>query len=548
MFEPGLVLARDRKRLAEIGAVAVRYGLDDVLARIGLGAASPFLASRSRKNGIDGLSAPERARFALEALGPTFIKLGQILSTRADLLPSEWTAELEKLQSQVSPTPWEQIRAQVEKDLGAPVEEVFAQFDTEAMAAGSIAQVHRARIEDGREVVVKIRRAGLRAAVEADLRLLSHIAGLAEEQWTDLARYRPRAIVRQLGVALSDELDLSKEGRNCEIVARNLGSLDYVRIPQVHSRWTSERLLVQEFIEGATPGDGTGWEALGLDGRLLAKRGAGAFMHMVLVDGFFHADPHPGNLRLLAGNRVAFIDFGMVGRLGSGRREQLLRLAGAMATGSGEGVARQLADWAGDAGIDLPRLETACDAFVARHGRPPLRLREAVDDFMAIAREHDLVLPGDLALLARAVVASDSATRSLDPDFDPVAIATPVVHEVLRQRYALDTLLARSQGIAQDVAGALSDLPSILRLVTLRLRQGRIAADIEIKGIERLGDDIRWGATRIAVAVVIAAFALGLAPRILEFGPSLLGAPLTGWIGVAVILVGTLWLLAASRR
>lgn len=130
----------------------------------------------------------------------------------------------------------------------------------------------------------------------------------------------------------------------------------------------------------------------------------------------------------------------------------------------------------------------------------------------------------------------------------PVAIATPVVHEVLRQRYALDTLLARSQGIAQDVAGALSDLPSILRLVTLRLRQGRIAADIEIKGIERLGDDIRWGATRIAVAVVIAAFALGLAPRILEFGPSLLGAPLTGWIGVAVILVGTLWLLAASRR
>lgn len=548
MLETGLAAARDRKRLAEIAAVAVRYGVDDVLARLGLRGLLPPRGRRTDRTEAGHRSQPERLRLAIEALGPTFVKLGQILSTRADLLSAEWIAELEKLQSEVPPAPWEAIRAQVEEDLGGPAEKVFASFDTTAMAAGSIAQVHRAQLKDGRDVVVKVRRAGLRPLVEADLRLLSHAAGLMERQWPEVSRYRPREVLHHLGVAMGEELDLAVEGRNCETIAQNLSGMDWVRIPRVFSEWTCERLLVQEFVDGIVPTDRRSIEAAGLDGRVLAERGAAAFLRMALVDGFFHADPHPGNLRALPDNRVAFIDFGMVGRLGARRRGQLLALVGAIVGGSGEGVSTLLIEWAGAADIDLPRLEAACDAFVARHGTPPLRLGEAMTEFMALARDHDLALPSDLALLFKALITADGVMRSLDPEFDAIAVAAPIVKEEMRRRHAPGALLGKGQALALDVAGLATDLPSLLRLLALRLRQGRIAAEIELKGLDRIGADIRWAATRLAVAVVTAAFALGLAPRLLDFGPTLFGVPVTALIGLAVILGGMLWLLLPRGR
>lgn len=548
LLETTLLAARDRKRLGEIAAVAVRYGIADLLGRLGL---AGLLAARRGRSGtaeVQDLSQPERLRLAIEALGPTFVKLGQILSTRADLLSPEWITELEKLQSDVAPAPWADIRAQVEEDLGEPPEEIFASFDTEALAAGSIAQVHRARLKGGENVVVKIRRAGLRPLVEADLRLLSHAAGLVEKQWPDFARYRPREILHHLGVAMSEELDLAMEGRNCETVAENLAGMPDIRIPRIYTEWTSERLLVQEFIDGIAPADREKMQAAGLDGRALAERGATAFLHMALVDGVFHADPHPGNLRALPGSRVAFIDFGMVGRIGSRRREQLITLVGAIVNGRAEGVSSLLMDWSGSTDIELTRLETACDAFVARHGSPPLRLGEAVSDFMALARDHDLALPSDLALLFKALITADGVMRTLDPDFDAIRVAAPVVRHELSRRYAPGALAGKGKTLAFDLAGLASDLPSLLRLLTLRLRQGRIAADIELKGFDRIGGDIRWAATRIAVAVVTAAFALGLAPRLLDFGPQLFGTPVTAWIGLAVITIGLAWLVVPRRR
>lgn len=547
LLETGLVAMRDRKRLGEIAAVAARFGIDDLLARLGL---SGLLAPAGRGGGdpdMARLGAPERLRLAIEALGPTFVKLGQILSTRADLLPPEWISELERLQSGVAPQPWQAIRAQVEADIGGPVEEVFARFDTEALAAGSIAQVHRATLRDGAEVAVKVRREGLRPLVDADLRLLSHAAAMAERQWPDLARYRPREILNHLGAAMAEELDLAAEGRNCEAIAANLAGMEGVHIPRIHGRWTGERLLVQEFVGGIAPNDRAALDAAGLDGRALARRGAGAFLHMALVDGTFHADPHPGNLRALDGNRVAFIDFGMVGRIGGRRREQLLTLVGAIVGGSGERVANLLIEWSGAAGADLARLEAACDVFVARHGAPPLKLGAAVADFMALAREHALALPPDLALLFKALITADGVMRGLDPDFDAIAVAAPVVRGEMVRRYDPAALAGRGRALALDLAGLTADLPALMRLLALRLRQGRVSAEIELKGLEGIGADIRWAATRIAVAVVTAAFALGLAPRLLDFGPSLFGVPVAAWLGLGVIGGGMAWLLLPKR-
>lgn len=548
VLETTFAAARDHKRIAEIAAVLVRFGVDDIAIRLGLGGLLPKRRTRASHADAESRSQPERLRLAIESLGPTFIKLGQILSTRADLLSPEWITELERLQSDVAPEPWEAIRAQVEEDLGASPDTVFLSFAHTALAAGSIAQVHRATLHDRTDVVVKVRRAGLRPLVEADLRLLSHAAGLVEAQWPEFARYRPREILNHLGAAMGEELDLAAEGRNCEAVAQNLAAMERIKIPRIFSEWSSERLLVQEYIDGIVPNDHAALKAAGLDGRELARTGTAAFLRMALVDGLFHADPHPGNLRALPGNRVAFIDFGMVGRLGARRREQLLMLVAAIVETSGERVAALLMEWSGAADIDLPRLEAACDTFVARHGVPPLRLGEAITDFMALAREHDLALPADLALLFKALITADGVMRSLDPDFDALAVACLIVQEEMIRRYRPGALMGKGKSLALDFAGLAAEAPSLLRLLALRLRQGRIAAEVELKGLDRIGTDIRWAATRIAVAIVTAAFALGLAPRLLDFGPTLLGIPVTALLGIAVILGGLAWLLIPRRR
>lgn len=545
LFETGLVALRDRKRLAEIAAVLTRFGVDDVLERIGL---SGLLPSSLRQGPpTNDAGAPERVRLALEQLGPTFVKLGQILSTRGDLLPPEWTRELERLQSHVAPLPWEAIRAQVEADIGGPVADVFASFDTHALAAGSIAQVHRATLKDGASVVVKVRREGLRPLVDADLRLLSHAASLAEAQWPDLARYRPREVLNHLGAAMAEELDLAAEARNCEAIAANLAEVSFILVPRIHWQWTGERLLVQEFVGGVAPNDRAALDAANHDTALLARRGAEAFLHMALVDGLFHADPHPGNLRALPGDHIAFIDFGMVGRIGGRRRDQLLGLLSAIVDGSGDRVANLLLEWSGAAGADLSQLEAGCDVFVARHGTPPLRLGDAIVDFVALAREHDLALPPDLALLFKALITADGVMRSLDPQFDAIAVAAPIVRSEMLRRYAPAALAGRSKALAVDLAGMASDLPALIRILALRIRQGQVSAKVELQGLERIGGDIRWAATRVAVAIVTAAFALGLAPRLFDYGPLVLGVPLPLWVGLGVIAGGMVWLMLPRR-
>lgn len=328
LLETAWVAARDRKRLADIMRVLANFGLDDLFTRLGLaGLLTREANSRSPQNQEP---APVRLRLAIETLGATFIKLGQILSTRGDLLAPEWISELEKLQSQVPALPWEAIKTQIEQDLGAPINEVFSQFNQEPLAAGSIAQVYRARLREGDathsgdEVIVKVRRPGLGPLIEADLRLLGHIAALAEQQWAQLARYRMQDVLQHLGAAMAEELDFLTEARNSEIIAAHFHTNPYIKIPRVYSAFTSEGLMVQEYIDGIEPKNSAVITAAGLNGKLLAERGAQGFLHSMLLGGIFHADPHPGNLRALQGNRVAFIDFGMVGRLGARRREQLL--------------------------------------------------------------------------------------------------------------------------------------------------------------------------------------------------------------------------------
>jgi ubiquinone biosynthesis protein len=552
-----LFAARDLARLKEIASVLVRHGFGELVRRLGL-------ADRLERAGhalhwdhaadLARLPAPVQVRLALEELGPTFVKLGQILAGRADLFGPEWIAEFEKLHSQVPALPIEALRPQLREDLGAEPEAVFARFDAQPLAAASIAQVHGARLQDGTEVVVKIRRPGIESVIEADLRLMARLAALAEAEWPALKPYRPQQLVREFARSLRRELDLANECRNAERIAANLAALPYIVIPRVYWDWTGSRINVQQRIEGV-PGeriDALTPEA-GFDRERLARRGAHAVLKMIVQDGFYHADPHPGNVFYLSGNRIAFIDFGMVGRLSERRREELLSLLLGLVEREPRAVADVLLEWASDGhGADLAQLEREIEAFVDQyHGVPlaQLRLGQMLADATAILREHQLGLPSDLALLVKAFITLEGLGRSLDPNFHMAAEATPLLRQVLRARYEPRALARRAWGTLRRALGVVEHLPDDVAQILRQARRGQLNIALDIVHLKRVGDQIDRAANRLAMALVIAALVIGSSiVMTVQGGPTLLGLPLFGLLGFLGAVAGGLWLIRAIRR
>ncbi len=548
--------ARDMGRLNTILGVLIRHGFGDSVRRLGL-------ADRLERAGhalkwnhaadLARLEPPVQVRLALEELGPTFVKLGQILAGRADLFGPDWIAEFEKLHSQVPAVPLDELRPQLREDLGDEPEVVFARFDVEPLAAASIAQVHRAQLHDGTEVIVKIRRPGITDTIEADLRLLARLAVLAEAELPALKPYRPQQLVRELARSLRRELDLASECRSAERIATNLTSLPWIVVPRVHWAHTKERVNVQDYV-GGVPGNQIALlETNGYDRNLLARRGAQAVLKMIVQDGFFHADPHPGNVFYLDGNRIAFIDFGMVGRLSQRRREELLNLLLGLVERNPQTVADVLLDWAGDEhGVNLSLLETEIETFVDQyHGTPlaQLNLGQMLADVTTILREHHLGLPTDMALLIKAFITLEGMGRSLDPAFHMTTEALPMLRQVLRARYRPKVVANRAWQTLRRTLAVAEQLPHDVSRLLRNARRGRVHVGIELAHLKRVGDQIDRAANRLTMALVIAALIIGSSiVMTVKGGPTLFGLPAFGFLGFASAFVGGLWLVRAIWR
>ncbi len=552
-----LSAARDIGRLGEIAAVLMRHGLGDVVRRMGLAdmlARAGQVLKQDRADHLARLQPPEQVRLAMEELGPTFVKLGQILAGRADLLAPDWIAEFSRLHSHVPAVPLDSLRPQLREDLGGEPEAVFARFDTEPLAAASIAQVHRAALADGTEVVVKIRRPGIVEVIEADLRLLERLAAMADERWPALKPYRPRQLMREFGRSLKRELDLAAECRNAERVAGNLAALPEVVIPRVHWAYTGTRMNVQDHVAGIEGHDLAALDAQGCDRKLLARRGAHAVLKMIIEDGFFHADPHPGNVFYLPGNRLAFIDFGMVGRLPPRRREELLQLLLGLVEHRPQAVADVLLGWTElhHQHVDLLQLENEIEAFVEQYQGLPLaqlNLGEMLLEVTRVLREHRLALPADLALLIKTFISLEGMGRSLDPGFHMVSEALPLLRQMLRKRYTPKALGRQAWSTLTRSLGLLGDLPADMSNLLRKLRQGRVQVAIEIAHLTRAADQIDSAASRLALAVVIAALIIGSSiVMTVEGGPQLLGLPAFGLLGFLGATAGGVWLLMSIRR
>lgn len=556
MLTSPLDTARDLGRLQEIVAVLVRHGLGDAVRRMGwadLLEKAGRLVNWTSAAELARLPPPLQVRRALEELGPTFVKLGQILAGRADLFGPEWIAEFEQLHSRVPAVPFESLRAQLVEDLGGEPSQVFAWFDETPLAAASIAQVHRARLHDGSEVVVKVRRPGIHPVIEADLRLLERLAARAVRQWPDLRPYRPVALVQEFGRSLRRELDLAHECRQAERIAANFAQQPDIVIPKVYWDWTRERVNVQQFVDGIPGGELGRVESAGLDRKLLARRGAQAVMKMVVEDGLFHADPHPGNVFYLPGNRLAFIDFGMVGRLSAQRRDDLLKLMLGLVQRDASSVADVLLDWTdGDTSTQEDRLSADVEAFVdTYHGVPlaQLSLASMLADVTGILRRHQLQLPSDLALLIKAFVSVEGMGRHLDPGFHMAGEALPLLKRALRARYHPKVMVRRGWRSLVRLADLMAAVPDDLSRLLRNVRHGGVQVHIEVRHLDRVGDQLDRAASRIAVGLVVAALIVGSSiVMTVRGGPLLWGLPAFGLLGFLGACAGAVWLLRSITR
>ena len=555
MLWQAISAVRDLGRLHAIASVLIRYGFGDMVRRIGMAGALERAGRALRwhePEELARLEPPARVRRALEELGPSFVKLGQILATRVDLFPPEWIAEFGKLQDAAPAIPFADLLPQLTEDLGAPPETLFSRLETQALAAASLAQVHRAWLADGTAIILKVRRPGIRSVVEADLRLLARLAEIAETEAPELRRYRLREVVRQFTLSLRRELDFSAEGRSAERIAAHFADHPEIVVPRIHWSLTGERLSVQDYVEGIAGRDLAAVDAAGLDRRLLARRGASAVLKMMLEDGFFHADPHPGNVFYLPDNRIAFIDFGMIGRLSEERRYQLAVLLHGLVSHDAEKVAEVLLDWSSDAQTDGESLQPEIEAFVDQYHGVPLKqldLGAMLSDLAAILREHGLALPPDLALLIKAFIALEGLGRQLDPDFDMAGEATPFLERVLIAHVAPGALARRGWRALSDTLALVAGLPQDLRQLLRAARRGKLQVQVEVLPLKQFGDRLDRAASRLAISVVTAALIVGSAiVMTVERAPALPGLPSFGLLGFIAAVIGGIWVLLSIWR
>ncbi len=547
--------ARDIGRVQEIAGVLIRYGFGSFVNLLGIGHALEKVgrtlhwqyAEENHK-----LDTAQRIRKVLEELGPTFIKVGQIMATRVDLFPPAFITEFGKLQDQAPPIPFDKLHAQLVEDLGGEIDEFFEYVDRTPLAAASLAQVHRARTRGGDEVILKIRRPDIRKVVESDLRLLSRLAEIIEADVIELRRYNPREIVRQITQSLRKELDFAAECRSAERTAENLVDNEFIVIPNVYWQWTGERLNVQEYIEGIPGKNVEQAVAAGLDRKLLAERGTQAVLKMIMEDGFFHADPHPGNVYYLPDNRVAFIDFGMVGRLTVERREQVVSLLFGMINHTPNKVVEILEDWSDAIQTDEQALAIEIEAFVDQYSSLPLKdlsLPIMMGDMTDILRDHNLSLPPDLALLVKAYITLDGLGRHLDPEFQTLVFAKPYLQELMVTRYRPDAVAKRGWKNMISMVDMLSSFPKEMHQLLRASRKGAIQVEVNVRRLDTYVEKADRAISRLAMGIVIAALIIGTSiVSTIDAGPQIMGLPVLGFFGYVFSTLGAVWLFISIWR
>jgi ubiquinone biosynthesis protein len=547
------------ERATHIALVLAHHELWSLVEVLDLGRFVPWHLRRSippQRNSPELPTQPEHLRIALEELGPTFMKLGQMLSTRTDLLPPDYQRELAKLQDAAPPIPIEAVRETITAELGQPIEKTFATFDDMPLAAASIGQAHLAALQDGTEVVVKVRRPGAVEQVDEDLKLLHSLATVASHRWELASQYDVVGLVQEFDQSLRAELDYLREGHNAERFARNFTGESNVRIPRVFWQTTTSRVITLERLQGIKVTDLAALDAAGIDRAELSKHAAQIFLKMVFEDGFFHADLHPGNLFIEQGGLIGLIDFGMVGTVDEHTREYLGILL--------LGMANQDSDRLVDALLELGVSQQPVNRTVLRRDLEHLLLQYYSQPLSAIAlgpmltevfgimRRHQLALPSDLSLLLKTTVMSEGMGVQLNPSFSLVGVLTPYAEKFMLQQNSPGAWAKRLGKTIPDLAWLATEFPQQLRRLLSEMDRGSLKIDIQPTGLEPLFKRAERIANRIVLGVIVAAFIVGLAMLMSAYRPGgagLLQVVLTiGFALAAVLALYLVWSIFRSRH
>lgn len=508
---------RNLGRYREIVTILARHGFGSVLEYLQVDRHLSLPAALFRQT-VDTPHRPaEHLRMALEELGPTFIKLGQILSTRPDLLPPDYIVELTKLQDAVPSCPWEQVEAELAADLGRPPQEVFVRIDTRPLAAASLAQVYAAELKDGAsnaQVVIKVQRPGVQTVIESDLEILEDLAGLAQR--TPLGEmYDPVEIVADFAFTLRNELDYVREGRNADRFRANFASESHLYIPRIYWPHSTRRLLVMERISGIKIDDVAALDAAGYDRHRVALHAADIIVKEILKDGFFHADPHPGNLVVMPGEVIGAMDFGMVGRLTLSNRLDLARLYVATIRQDTPAVTEQLIHMSATGRhIDRHTLERDVSRLLDKYASASLksvRMSDFLQEVLAVAYRHHLRLPADLFLVAKTAAMMEGLGLRLDPDFDPFTVSRPYTEQMARELWSPRAWGPALMSNAESWARLAQEFPRIASSALRGLETGELPMKMNVTAAKDTIDRVDRLVTRLSISILISAFVLGLA-------------------------------------
>jgi ubiquinone biosynthesis protein len=547
---------RHLNRYRQILSILFKFGFGDLIDLLNIDQYIEIgiqMVSRKPREKEERLTRAERMRMAVEELGPTYIKLGQILSTRPDLVPGDVIYELSKLQDAVPPHPFEGLKEIIETELQAPLETVFSFLSDTPIASASIGQVHRGRLKNGEDVAVKIQRPDIQKTIEVDLEIMLHLATLMERHIEEIALHRPVKVVEEFARTLEKELDYTLEAANMARFRKNFQDDPTVFVPQVYFEISTGRILTMAFVEGIKVSQLDRLDAAGMDRQLIVIHGADLILKQVLIHGFFHADPHPGNFFILPGHVICLLDFGMVGVVDRETREEFVDLIDSIAQKKEARVVRalvKLAVWEQEPEMRL--LERDMADFMAQHFFKPLKeieIGKFFQQMLGVATRHRLQIPPNLFLMIKALTTLEGVARQLDPEFDMVASAAPFVIQVRLERFSPRRLASEFSHQAADWIRLTDQFPKEFMEVVRMVRQQRLLVKFEHKGLEEMLATHDQISNRLSFSIIIAALVVGSALIVIsKTPPFIFGISLIGIIGFLAAAIMGIWLLIAILK
>jgi len=549
------VNARSLRRVRQVVRVLIGYGFESLIEHLHF---TRFMTFGTRFLGRSGgelarLSPAERMRLALEELGPTFIKLGQLLSTRPDIIPKNYLEEFSKLQDQVPGFSFSLVRARIREELGGEIEELFASFAEVPIAAASIAQVHGAILNSGEEVVVKIRRPGIVEEVETDIEVLMGLALLAKRHFPENRSFDPVELVKEFAKSIRRELEFPREGRTIERISAYFVGDPTLCFPRVYWERTSSGILTLECIHGIKVSDIPALEQAGLDRKLIARRGSEFFLRQVLEHGYFHGDPHPGNVFILPGNVICLLDYGMMGRLDSSSRKFFSDFLLSVISKKPDGIISLLL-YSGDITdtLDSRALRRDLSDFIDDFYELPfaeVSVGKILGDLIELIAAYRIHFRPDFMMLAKALVTVEGMGRMLDPEFDMVERIRPFVEKAAADRLSLGSIAQEVGGSLQSYYNLASTFPDDVKELLNRLNRNKFKIDLEHRGLDHFIRELDKSGNRLSSSLIIAALLVGSSLIMqTDKGLHLLGVPILAFLGYSIAGLMGVWLLMGIFR